>query len=66
MIDDHQNLRAAELLISEYGENASAYAELRAFGLLADGDVDGAMVWRRIVAAVVELSRGRRKGEKLN
>jgi hypothetical protein len=39
---------------------------VRADELLQGGDIDGAMVWRRILAAVDELQRGRREGEAVN
>ena len=34
--------------------------------LLDEGDVDGCMVWRRILEAIDELTRGPRKGEAVN
>jgi len=34
--------------------------------LLDEGDVDGAVVWRRILEAIDELRRGRRDREPLN
>jgi hypothetical protein len=30
------------------------------------GDVEGVMLWRRILAAIEELQRGRREDEALN
>jgi hypothetical protein len=38
----------------------------QAVRLLEEGDTGGAATWRRIVAAVEELQRGRRAGEALN
>ena len=58
--------RAAKLLIDQHGEDAALRAALRAGELLEEGDVDGSAVWRRILAAVEELRRGRREGESLN
>jgi hypothetical protein len=43
---------------------ALVYAARRADGLA--GDMVGAAVWRRILEAVEELTRGRRDGEPLN
>jgi hypothetical protein len=41
-------------------------AAQRADVLLDEGDVDGAVIWRRILEAIEELQRGRREGERLN
>ena len=38
----------------------------RADLLLEDGDTEGAAIWRRILAAIEELMRGRREGEAVN
>ena len=41
-------------------------AAQRADELQDEGDLDGAVVWRRILEAIDELTRGRRNGELLN
>jgi len=66
MIDDPDIFQAAKLMIDQHGEEAARFASARADELLQGGDLDGAMVWRRILAAVDELQRGRREGEALN
>jgi hypothetical protein len=66
MIDDPDILRAAKLLIDQHGGDAPIRAAQRADELLDVGDMDGAMVWRRILAAIDELQRGLREGELLN
>jgi hypothetical protein len=66
MIDDPDILRAAKLLIDQQGEDAALRAAQRADELFKEGDVDGSAVWRRILAAIEELRRGRRDGEPLN
>ena len=66
MIHGPDIFRAAELVIDRHGDDAATRAAQRADELLEDGDVDGAAVWRRILAAVEELRRGRREGESLN
>jgi hypothetical protein len=38
----------------------------RVAGLLKAGDTGGALIWRRIVAAIEELRRERREGELFN
>jgi len=58
--------RAAKLLMDQHGDDAALRATQRADELLKEGDVDGNAVWRRILAAVEELRRGRREGEPLN
>ena len=66
MIDDPDIYRAAKLLVDKRGGDAAVRAALRADVLLDEGDVDGAALWRRIVAAIDELKRGRREDEPLN
>jgi len=48
--------RAATLMLKRYGEKALEQSATRADELAADGDHDGADTWRRITAAVVQLS----------
>jgi hypothetical protein len=60
------SFRAAKLLIEQYGQDAASRAIERVAELLKHGDTEGALIWRRIVAAVEELRRGRREGERLN
>jgi hypothetical protein len=66
MVSDPDIFRAAKLLMDRHGEDAPIRAALRADVLLDEGNVDGAVVWRRILEAVDELMRGQRKGEPLN
>jgi hypothetical protein len=48
--------RAATLMLKRYGENAHTESAARADQLAADGDHDGAAVWRRITDAVAQLA----------
>jgi hypothetical protein len=48
--------RAAILMLKRYGENAHMQSAARADELAADGDHDGAAVWRRITDAVARLA----------
>jgi hypothetical protein len=48
------------------GEDAPIRAAQRADELLADGDMEGSAVWRRILEAIEELQRSRRDGDALN
>jgi hypothetical protein len=63
---DPDIFRAAKLLIDRHGEDAAIRAAQRADVPLDEGDVDGALVWRRILEAIEELQRERRNGEPLN
>jgi hypothetical protein len=63
MMDDLDIWRAAKPLVDQHGDDAPLRAVLRADELLEGGDVTGHAVWRRILAAVEELRRGRREGE---
>jgi hypothetical protein len=66
VISDPDIFRAAELLIDQHGDDAPIRASERAEELLTAGDAEGAVVWRRILEAIEELTRGRREGERLN
>lgn len=58
--------RAAHLLVKQHGADAETVAAQRADELLAQGDVDGERVWKRIVLAVNELQRRARIDERRN
>lgn len=59
--------RAAHLLVKRHGADAAIVAAQRADELLAQGDVDGQRIWKRIVAAVRELQRTKPSaGERRN
>ena len=49
--------RSAHALIQQHGEAAAIEAAFRADAMLDKGDLDGAAVWRQIVAAVNEIQR---------
>ena len=53
-------------MIDQHGEDATLRAAQRADELLEGGDIDGAAVSRRILAAIEELQRGRREGAAVN
>jgi hypothetical protein len=50
----------------QHGEDATQRAAQRADELLEVGDLDGSAVWRRILAAIEELQRGRREDGAVN
>ena len=56
-IDDLDIYRTARLLIDQHGDEAPIHAAMRADAMLEKGDLDGAAVWRRIVATINELQR---------
>jgi hypothetical protein len=58
--------RVATLLLDQHGDEAALRAAQRADKLMDEGDMEGVAVWRRIVTAIEELQRGRRKGETIN
>ena len=49
--------RAASALVIEHGSDARFVARLRADTLLAQYDVDGHLLWKRIARAIRELQR---------
>jgi hypothetical protein len=55
-----------KLLIEQHGDDAAIRAAQRVDTLADEGDLDGAIVWRRILEAIDELMRGRTEGESLN
>jgi hypothetical protein len=67
MVDDPDIWRAANLLLKRHSTDAETVAAMRADELLASGDVEGCAVWKRILAAVKELSRtAPAEGERVN
>ena len=48
--------RAANLMLKRYGDKAHEQSVTRAEELAADGDHDGAVTWRRITDAVLQLA----------
>ena len=49
--------RSAKLFIDQHGDEAAIQAAYQADAMLDKGDLDGAAVWRRIVAAINEIQR---------
>ncbi len=56
-MDDRDIWLSAKRLVDLYGEDATIHAAMRADELLAQGDMDGAGTWRRVLDAVKELER---------
>ena len=57
MTSDLDVYRSAHALIQQHGEGAAIQAAMNADAMLDKGDLDGAAVWRQIVAAVNDLQR---------
>ncbi len=55
MVDDIDIYRTANVLVELHGEEAPIQAAMKADALLGAGDVEGQVVWKRILAAVEEL-----------
>lgn len=58
--------RAANLLLRDHGYEAPLIAAQRRDKLLADGDLNGLIIWKRIMSTMGELTRVRGDGERLN
>ena len=52
--------------LRDHGYDAPLIAAQRRDKLLADGDLNGLIIWKRIMAAMDELTRVRGDGERLN
>ena len=55
MTSDLDVYRSAKLFIEQHGDEAAIQAAYQADAMLDRGDLDGAAVWRRIVAAINKL-----------
>ena len=55
MISDSDIYRTANELIKQHGEDAPIHAAMRADEMLEVGDINGQVVWKRILAAIDEL-----------
>ena len=55
MIPDLDIYRSAQVLVKHHGPDAPIHAAMRADELLEAGDLDGYVVWKRILRAVEEL-----------
>jgi hypothetical protein len=59
--------RTATSILREHGDGARANAAQRADALYDKGDLDGFMVWRKVIRAIEQLERQRPSaGEALN
>ena len=67
MTSDPDIWRAAQLIVKRHGADALIVAAQRADELFEEGDLDGVVVWKRILHAVEELQRVKPNvGERVN
>jgi triphosphoribosyl-dephospho-CoA synthetase len=67
MTSDLDIRRSAWLIIKRYGADAAAFAAVRADALIAEGDLEGAAIWKSIHKAIEELQADKPEpGEKVN
>jgi len=67
MIADIDVYRCAQMIVRQHGEEAALFAAQRADALLVKGDVEGQIVWKRILRAVVDRQqRAPIAGQRLN
>ena len=57
MIPDLDIYRSANVLVKRHGEDAPIEAAMRADAMLEKGDLDGGVVWKRVLRAATELQR---------
>ena len=66
MTSDLDIYRSANLLVKRHGEDAPIHAAMRADAMLEKGDLDGYVVFKRVVKATEELlSKERADGTTL-
>jgi hypothetical protein len=59
--------RTARALIGQYCDHAAIHAAQRAGALLAEGDLEGCRVWKRVLQAINAIGQARpTEGERLN
>jgi hypothetical protein len=67
MTSDLDIYRTASVLIREHGDEADLVAAQRADSFLEAGDVDGQIIWKRVLKAIKEIRRQEpREGESVN
>jgi hypothetical protein len=65
MVVDIDIWRAANMLLRDHGYDAPIIAAQRCHKFAQDGDLAGLRVWKRIMDAIEQLSRGRNDDERL-
>ncbi len=65
MTSDLDIYRTASVLIREHGEDADLVAAERADSFLDAGDIDGSMIWKRVLKVIKETQRQERSSREL-
>ena len=52
MVDELDIYRTAQLMVNQHGLEAPIHAAMRQDQLSASGDIEGASVWKRVIAAI--------------
>lgn len=65
MVDELDIYRTAQLMVNQHGLDAPIHAAMRQDQLSASGDLQGAAVWKRVLAAVDGLLATKRSDETL-
>ena len=66
MISDRAMWRTAHAMVEQFSDDAAIRAAMRVDALLASGDLDGHQVWKRVLAAIVEIRSCAIPGERMN
>lgn len=53
-------------MVEQFSDDAAIRAAMRVDALLASGDLDGHQVWKRVLAAIVEIRSCAIPGERMN
>ena len=66
-VSDIDILRAANVLLKRHGRDATIVAAMKVDECLAAGDLEGRLIWKRIVEAMLELLKDTpEEGERVN
>ncbi len=65
MTSDLDIYRTASVLVKHYGKDAALVAAERADSFLDAGDIDGSMIWNRVLKAIKETQRQKRGSREL-
>ena len=66
MISDRAIWRTAHAMIEQFTDDAAVRAAMRVDALLAEGDLEGHQVWKRVLAAIIEMRSCALPGERVN
>ena len=66
MISDRAIWRTAHAMVEQFSDDAGIRAATRVDALLAEGDLDGHQVWKRVFAVIIEIRSCAMPGERVN